>query len=123
MTNLPAASAAPIDFAQLRAAAQEAENSPQEPRRETFDIGAHSWPLVTEITPLDMIELQDAQESGSFRELITAMPRLIPKEYREGVLEILLADPDDATQRISFDDLLAEFKRASEVINARPTDR
>jgi len=123
MTNSPAAGAAPIDFAQLRAAAQEAVNAPEAPRKETFDIGGHKFPLVTVITPLDMIELQDAQESGSFRELITAMPRLVPKEYRDSLLELLLSDPDDQSQRINFDDLLEEFKLASEAINARPTDR
>lgn len=123
MTTPNPAAPAPIDFQQLRAAAQEAENAPQEPRRETFDIGRYSWPLVTEITPMDMIVLQDAENSGSFRELISAMPRLIPKQHRDELLAVLLDDPDDPADRIPFEALLDEFKRASEVINARPTSR
>lgn len=110
----------PIDFAQLRAAKVEADTTIKE-RKETLNIGSVSLPLVKTLTPLDMIELQEAQESGSLRLIVEAIPRLVPKQYREELIGYLLSDPDVEADRVDFNMVIEEFGDALEVITARPT--
>ncbi len=118
----PSPSSAPIDFQQLRAAQAEAAENPPAARAKMTSIvvKGESYPLVTEITPNDMIEFQDAQESGSFRELITVMPNIIADTHRELFRERIWAKAERDADRISFTDLLEQFNKATEDINARP---
>lgn len=110
----------PLDLAQLRAAQAEKAAEPAAPRKETLNIGGLSLPLVRVLTPIDMIDLQEAQDSGSLRQIIEAIPRLVPKQYREQLLTFLLSDPDDDSERLDFNDVVEEFGKALEVITARP---
>lgn len=122
MTNTPADPSVSLDFAQLRAAQAEAPSAPAE-RKETLTVGKVTLPLVKSLTPLDMIELQDAQESGNLRQIIEAVPRLVAKHNRDELLDYLMSDPDDEADRVDFNDVIEEFGTALEAITARPTVR
>lgn len=115
-------SSQPIDFQQLRAAQAEHPKAPAE-RKQHLNIGRLSLPLVKVLTPYDMIELQEAQDSGNLRDVIEVIPRLVPKQYQEQLRDYLMSDPDDEADRIDFLDVSDEFAAALEALTARPTDR
>lgn len=118
MTNAPDPNV-PLDLTQLRAA--QAENLPATvERKETLNIGRFTVPLVKHFSPLEMIELQEAQESGSLRAVVEAIPLLVPKAHREALTEYLLSDPDDEAERLDFNDVIEEFGNALEAITTRP---
>jgi len=80
-----------------------------------------SYELVPTLTALDMVLLQEAQDSGKFREIITAIQQLVVKHQREALIAQLLSDPDDARDRMTLDDCLEVLANGMEQIAARPT--
>lgn len=79
------------------------------------------YDLVPVLSALDMVVLQEAQDSGKFREIIQAIQQLVPKPQREALVGQLLGDPDDALDRITLDDCLEILANGMEQIAARPT--
>lgn len=84
-------------------------------------IGTRAFTLVPTLSPFAMIELQEAQESGQLREIVKSVQYLVAKVEREALVEYLLADPDDANDTISIDDVVAALNNGMEQISARPT--
>lgn len=79
--------------------------------------------LVPVLSALDMVVLQEAQDSGKFREIIEAIQQLVLKPQREQLVAILLGDPDDPLDRIQLDDCLEILANGMEQIAARPTGK
>lgn len=79
------------------------------------------YELVPTLTALDMVLLQEAQDSGKFREIITAIKQLVAKPQRDALIAQLLSDPDDVRDRMTLDDCLEVLANGMEQIAARPT--
>lgn len=79
------------------------------------------YELVPTLTALDMVLLQEAQDSGKFREIITAIKQLVVKHQRDALVAQLLSDPDDVRDRMTLDDCLEVLANGMEQIAARPT--
>lgn len=82
-----------------------------------------SFSLITRLSALDMVIMQEAQDSGSFRKIIEAVPRLVVKSEREQMIDYLLSDPDDDRDRLTLDNILEALSNGLEQISNRPTDR
>lgn len=82
-----------------------------------------AYELVPVLSALDMVLLQEAQDSGKFREIIQAIQQLVAKPQREQLVAQLLGDPDDPLDRITLDDCLEILANGMEQIAARPTDK
>lgn len=82
-----------------------------------------AYELVPTLTALDMVLLQEAQDSGKFRAIIEAIQQLVVKPQREALVAQLLSDPDDPLDRMSLDDCLEVLANGMEQIAARPTGK
>jgi hypothetical protein len=89
----------------------------------TLTVGAKHFTLVSKLSALDMVLLQEAQESGQFRQIIEAVPRLVQKHQQDDLRDYLLSDPEDEAERITLDDVLNAMSNGLEQLSARPTDR
>lgn len=134
MTQNPSASAAPINVAGTQqapldltpgAAPQQVVGAALEKIEYTgvLTVGTRQFNLVTKLSALDMVILQEAQESGQFRKIIEAVPRLVQKPQQADLQEYLLSDPDDEADRITLDDVLNAMTNGLEQLSSRPTDR
>lgn len=82
---------------------------------------AVGYELLPSLTAYDMVVLQEAQDSGKFRELIAAIQRLVPQHQREALWTQMM-DPDPALeQRMSLEDCMDVLADGMEQISARPT--
>lgn len=86
-------------------------------------LGPYEFDLVSTLSALDMVLLQEAQESKSLRVLMETVPRIVKKEQRQTLLDTILSDPDDEGQRVTMDDVLDALTNGLEQISNRPTDR
>lgn len=89
---------------------------PSDPSRQKTE-----YDLVPVLSALDMVVLQEAQDSGKFREIIEAIQQLVAKPQRDQLVAQLLGDPDDPLDRITLDDCLEILANGMEQIAARPT--
>ena len=87
----------------------------------TFKLGPHDWPAIHKMSALDMVLIQEAQDSKDFRKLIEAIARLTLKTHRQQFLDFMLSDPDEEDEKITLDDILEAMGDAVEQVNARPT--
>lgn len=127
MTNTPAPSTAPIPTAPLDLTQNAAQVTGAALEKTEYSgvltVGSRSFNLVSKLSALDMVILQEAHESGMFRSIIEAVPRLVVKTERDALQEYLLSDPDDDADRVSLDDVMGALNDGLEQLNARPTDR
>lgn len=79
------------------------------------------YDLVPVLSAYDMVVLQEAQDSGKFREILEAIQQLVIKPQREALVAQLLSDPDDPADRMTLDDCLEVLANGMEQIAARPT--
>lgn len=86
-------------------------------------VGPHTFDLVSRLSALDMVILQEAQDSGQFRQIIEAVPRLVQKAQQQALKDYLLSDPDSEDDRVTLDDVLQALQNGLEQLAARPTDR
>jgi 2-oxo-4-hydroxy-4-carboxy--5-ureidoimidazoline (OHCU) decarboxylase len=86
-------------------------------------VGTRVFTLVSKLSALDMVILQEAQESGQFRQIIEAVPRLVQKAQQDDLKSYLLSDPDDEDDRVTLDDVLTAMTNGLEQLASRPTDR
>jgi hypothetical protein len=86
-------------------------------------VGPRSFTLVSRLSALDMVILQEAQESGQFRQIIEAVPRLVQKHQQQDLQDYLLSDPENEADRVTLDDVLNAMSNGLEQLSARPTDR
>lgn len=82
---------------------------------------ARTYQLVTQLSALDMVTLQNAHQSGNFLEIIKSMQRLVVPAQREDLKAFLLSDPERDEDKITLDDCLRAHNDAMEQISARPT--
>lgn len=87
------------------------------------ELKGRQYPLVTKLSALDMCILQEAEDSQQFREIISAIPRLVQKTHRDAFLEHLLSDPENDEDKVELDDALEAMRSGLEQIAARPTDK
>lgn len=83
--------------------------------------GKRTYNLVTVLSALDMVTLQNAQESGNFLEIIKAVPRLVVPEQRKDLQDFFLSDPASDDEKIQLDDVIKALNDGLEQIAARPT--
>ncbi len=124
MTNSPATQSASLQLTPgaVNADAQGAANE-KLAWTGVLQVKGREFALVTRLSALDMVLLQEAQDSGQLRELITAIARLVQKDQREALAEFFLSDPDDDDDRVTLDDALEALSNGLEQIAARPTDK
>lgn len=85
--------------------------------------GRRTYNLVTVLSALDMVTLQNAQESGNFLQIIEAVPRLVVPDQRQDLRDFFLSDPASDDEKIQLDDVIKALNDGLEQISARPTDR
>lgn len=122
-TNVPLPNV-PLDLTQ-NPAAQQAAGAALEKVAYTGElaVGTRVFTLVSKLSALDMVILQEAQESGQFRQIIEAVPRLVQKVQQDDLKAYLLSDPDDEDDRVTLDDVLTAMTNGLEQLASRPTDR
>lgn len=135
-TTIPAAPAAPVASTSLDLSPGTAPTPVQGAAAESVAwtgqllVGPSEHPdrkvayeLVPTLTALAMVVLQEAQDSGKFREIITAIKQLVVKHQRDALMAQLLSDPDDVRDRLTLDDCLEVLANGMEQIAARPTSK
>lgn len=85
--------------------------------------GKRTYTLITKLSALDMVTLQNAHESGNFLQIIESMERLVIPSQRADLKAFLLSDPENDDEKITLDDVLRAHNEAMEQIAARPTDK
>lgn len=83
-------------------------------------LGPNVYDLVPELTPLDMIELQEAQESGQLRRIIETIPLLVVPDQQDMLRTFLFSRPERLEDRVGFDKVIDALNNGMEQINARP---
>lgn len=86
-------------------------------------LGPYEFDLVSTLSALDMVLLQEAQESKELRKLMETVPRIVQKPQQQALLDVILSDPEDESQRVTMDDVLEALTNGLEQISNRPTDR
>lgn len=82
---------------------------------------ARAYTLVGVLSALDMVTLQNAQESQNFLKIIEAVPRLVIPEQRQDLRDFFLSDPVSDDDKIQLDDVIKALNDGLEQIAARPT--
>lgn len=82
-----------------------------------------AYELVSSLSALDMVLMQEAQDSGKFRELIEAIKHLVPFHQRDALVAQMLTEPADYRDRMTLDDCMEVLASGLEQIAARPTNK
>ena len=82
-----------------------------------------AYELVPSLSALDMVLMQEAQDSGKFRELIAAIKHLVPFHQRDAIVAQMLTEPEDFRDRMTLDDCMEVLASGLEQIAARPTSK
>lgn len=86
-------------------------------------VGRYEFDLVTKLSAVDMVNVQEAQDSRKLRELLNVMPRMVHAAQRQQLHDYIWSDPDEDIDKVGIDEAFEALGNALEQINNRPSDK